>query len=111
MMGEDQPREYTEDEVREKFLIEVNEIIQFWENEVDGSDSLRKLEGLAYSIMGLIDGKSPDLPGYILAPDPHPEAKELNTSRGLNYFPENLESSVKCDISGDLQACLKQYRT
>ena len=111
MTEENQPREYNEDEVRAQFLRHVNELVRYWENEARKPDSLSKLEGLAFSIMSAIDGCAGDLPKYVLAPDPHPEDKEYNKSQRENYFPENHESGVKCDISGGLHELLQKYKT
>ncbi len=111
MTGENQPREYTEDEVRAQFLRHVNGLVQYWETEARVPDLLSKLEGLAFSIMSTIDGCAADSPKYILAPDPHPGDKEYLKSRGENHFPENRESDVRCNISGGLHELLRQYKT
>ena len=111
MTKKNQPREYNKDEVRAQFLRHINGLVQYWEKEARTPDSLSKLEGLAFSIMGAIDGCAVDLPKYILAPDPHPEDREYHKRLGENYFPENHESGVKCDISGGLHELLQQHKT
>lgn len=100
-------REYTKDEVSAQFLKYVNESVQYWENETETPNSLSKLEGLALSILVAIDGKSA-LPKFILAPDPSPDDKKDSIENGRNYHPENYESNVKCNISGDLHDRLKE---
>ena len=100
-------REYTKEEVSAQFLRYINKNIQYWENETGAPNSLSKLEGLAFSILVAIDGESSALPKFILAPDPSPDDKEDSIENGRNYYPENYESNVKCNISGDLHDRLK----
>jgi hypothetical protein len=95
-------REKTVDEVRDEFLANVRDYVNFWEYESSRKDSLSKLNGLAFSILALIDGEGGDSPGFILAPAPHPDDKQYNINQGHNYYPENHESDIKCDIGGSL---------
>ncbi len=94
------PREYTEDEVRREFIKFINERIR----QTGGRSpaTREKLEGLAHTILVAIDGGVLGLPKFILAPDPHPDDKKYNIGQGQNYYPENREAGVKCNISGSL---------
>ena len=60
-----------------------------------------RVDTMVFSILTMIDGEGP-LPGFILAPDPHPEDKEYHQKIGQAYYPENHNLNVNCDISGDL---------
>lgn len=102
-------REYTPEEVREKFLKTVWGQIEYWENEKRSPSSREKLEGLAHSIFALIDGKVAFTPAFILAPLPHKDDKDYLRQQGENFYPYNNRDAatgnavgVKCDIGGNL---------
>jgi hypothetical protein len=95
-------REWTEDEIREKFLAHVRVMVDYWDREPRAETQKRRLEGLAFSILVALDGCAGGLPGFIVAPSPHPEDKAFHQSEGENYYPENHEADVKGDIAGCL---------
>lgn len=96
------PHEYTEDEVRELFLKQVWAMTNFWATQVPEQSAKERIEGVAFSIMSLLDGCSAAMGGFIVAPCPHPEDKAYLQSNSENWYPENHESDVNCDISGSL---------
>lgn len=96
-----EPREYTVDEVREKFLDAVRNIVEYWKN-VENVDYEDRLGGVAFSILVLMDGGQIDIPEFILAPNPHPEDKDYLIGEDENYFPENYQSDINCNIGGYL---------
>jgi len=107
------PREYTEEEVRNKFLEYIAFLIKYW----DEIDSVRtqkeRMKGLAFSILSMLDGCSGELPGFIVAPLPHPEDKEFRIREmEENYYPENheIEDDIKCDIGGGLHEHFSNFR-
>lgn len=100
MQAQQEPRELTEDEVREKFIDLVWSYIRYWENLPDKTCNER-VEGLAFGMLVILDGES-TLPGFIVAPRPHPGDKDFHKSEGGNWYPENHESGVVCDIAGCL---------
>jgi len=104
------PREFTKEEVREKFLREVNALVDYWQNESRFPGIREKLQGLAFSIMSTIDGSSMNLPAFILAPQPAEEDKGFFIENGQDYFPENNATNVNCDIAGELHELLSKYR-
>jgi hypothetical protein len=59
-----------------------------------------RLEGLAHSIFVLLDGNATALPGFVVAPAPHPSDREYCIENGENFFPEAPEGA--CDIAGEL---------
>ena len=93
--------EYTRDEVITKFLDHIKMNISYWEILPDTS-TREKLEGLAFSILTMLDGCSGDIPKYIVAPDPHESDKEYLLKNKEKYYPENYSSKINCDISGFL---------
>lgn len=104
-------KEFTEEEVREKFLRKVNTLVDYWYKESRTPGVKEKLEGLAFSILSTIDGSSIDLPSFILAPLPAEEDKEYCIENGEDYFPQNHTSNVNCDIAGGLHELLHKYRS
>lgn len=97
-------REYTEEEIREKFIKHIWSIIRYWKNESRAQTIDEKMEGLAFSILVMLDGESGDMPKFVVSPDPHPDDKDYHIENGENYFPEN------CDISGFLHEVLNEYK-
>ena len=97
-------REYTEEEIRKKFIKAIWSNINYWKNESRAPSLEEKMEGLAFSILVLLDGGSAMMPKFIVAPDPHPDDKQYYIENGENYFPEN------CDISGGLHEILNKYK-
>jgi hypothetical protein len=98
------PRELTKDEVTDKFLKHIKAMEKYWEG-LPNKSSEEKLNGLAFSILVLLDGGAGFMPSFIVAPSPHEEDKDfcINEEK-TNYFPENhqIEDKIKCDISGGL---------
>lgn len=96
-------RELTEEEMREQFLIGIHDRVEYWNNQK--SDTLDKLEGLAFSILSMIDGCSMDLPGYNLSPISDEETIEYLKRNGENYYPVNSP-----DIGGYLHELFYNYK-
>jgi len=96
-------RELTTDEVRAEFLKHVQAIIRNWETVKLAENSVRaRLEGLAFSLLVLLDGGSVGLPAFIVAPCPHPADREFHQEEGTNWWPENDWEAAKANISGGL---------
>jgi len=105
----EEPREKTTEEIRGEFLKHVRSLINYWDKveSKEGPKSQKdRLEGLAFSIMVALDGGAMALPGFIVAPSPHPDDKEYHISEGSNYYPENHELDIKGDIAGGLHELL-----
>jgi hypothetical protein len=90
--------EYTPEEVRERFIESVRSIVDYWEH-VPNPYGTRE-SGVAFSILSMLDGCNGGLPGFVVAPAPHPDDKQYYIDHGENYYPEAPE--VKCDIAGGL---------
>jgi hypothetical protein len=99
-------KEFTREEVRDKFLKHVRHLINYWDSTRNGGDQANRLSGLAFSILVAIDGCAGGLPKFILAPDPHPDDKEFHKNEDENWFPENHANVISADISGGLHELL-----
>jgi hypothetical protein len=92
-------QEKTNDQVREDFLRQIWAYIGWWEHDERTPDVHDKLTGLAHSILTIIDGAT-SLPGFVLAPSPHPEDRQYYKDQDSDWYPETPE--VPTDISGAL---------
>lgn len=95
------PRPFTEAEVRAKFLRYIHGLVDYWYKEDRRPDPREKLEGLAFSILVMLDGEAAALPGFTVVPRPHPDDTEYQKERGENWFPP-LRLNEPCDIAGSL---------
>ena len=99
---EDEPREYTMEEVRDVFLDHIYNMIHYWDSMVKEENQLERLKGLAFSILVALDGGANGCPGFIVAPSTHPDDKEYHRVNSENWYPQNNDAKVNCDISGCL---------
>ncbi len=97
-----EPRELTENEVRDRFLRHVWGAVREWQCEARRPTAAGKLEGLAFTLLAMLDGSNMTLPKFIVAPDPHASDRPFLAERGENYFPENADTVVYCDLGGSL---------
>jgi hypothetical protein len=83
-------RPYTKEECREIFMRQVRTMVTYWQNEarVDRNEAI---EGMAHSILCMIDGVSCALPAFKLIPYPHPTDKEYATENLENYWPNDID--------------------
>lgn len=95
------PRQKTREEVKKEFIREINSMVLYWEKQENFSTK-EKLEGLTYSILGILDGCA-SIPAFIVAPNPMPEERQSFIEKGEDFFPENFYIRIKSDISGDLK--------
>lgn len=80
----DEPRAKTSEEIREEFLLSVKDSVSLWGN-CEGKSDLEKCEGVAFSILALIDGVGM-MPALKLVVDPHPDDKEFLQKEGENWY-------------------------
>ena len=93
-------REITYEEIENEFVDRVWNLVDYWKK-VEGRTEEEKIEGVVFSILTMLDGCSGGV-GYVVAPLPHKDDKEFHIETGENYYPENHNSNVKCNISGCL---------
>lgn len=99
------PRALTVWEARTRFLNHVMGIIHHWEYESRTPDLHGKMEGMAFSMLVMLDGGSGDMPGFIVAPRGTKEDEEFIASIGEDwwtYVPQDVERKIQSDISGSL---------
>lgn len=94
-----EPHEYTADEVRDLFLKHVWNLLDYWDN--NKSDKREAMEGLAFSMLVMLDGGSVVVPPFAVIPAPHPDDKEFCIGEGTNWFPQ-FDPGGHCDIAGGL---------
>lgn len=98
-------REYTKTEMREKFLNSVRNITEYWATtELDSeNDNVKyRCEGVAFSLMVLLDGGSGGSPGYLIISTTHPDDKEYHIKRKENYYPDTTNEMENADIGDAL---------
>jgi len=107
--------ELTREQVIDNFLRHIKGITKYWATiDLKENDNIEyRCEGVAFSILTMLDGCSGDMPGFIVAPYPHEEDKEYTIkSDGENaeWYPQNHESEVNCDIAGGLHELFHQTK-
>ncbi len=104
-----EPREYTEEEVMAEFLSTIHYMVDEW-SKIKRDTVKEQLEGLAFSILALLDGVHVGMPAFIVAPLPAETDKEYRIKKGENYFPQNDEKKINCDIAGVLHDAFYKHQ-
>ena len=93
------PRPYTAEEVRAQVQSHVQGLIRYWATVTphNGDTIENRLEGLAFSILAMLDGASANLPGFTVTPAPHPTDEAYHRERGENWYDPAMG-----DIAGGL---------
>lgn len=86
-----QAKEITVEEARHLFLTHVAVLVDYWEKESRVKTSQEKLEGLAFSLLTMLDGGSAGLPGYQIIPRSYQQDVEYAKEQGYDYYPENID--------------------
>lgn len=84
------PRPYTKKEVKEMLLKQIHVRCEYWAKESRTTNTLEKLQGLAFSILVLLDGDSLELPKMDLVLRPHPSDKEFCEKEWRNWFKDGM---------------------
>ena len=92
-------RAYTKKEIQEQFLESIRNLVDYWEMESRAKTSREKLEGLAFSVLTLLDGEHGDMPAF--------EVKAIGTEEDIKYFKENDENYYPVD-SEDIAGALHE---
>lgn len=113
-----EPREYTEEEVREMFLSHICNLVKYWQTTpadykylvgIGESQSDWRVRGVVSSIMVTLDGFSGGSVGFAVIPRPHPDDLEFHKSQGENWYrpiPDGVELQ---DIAGDLSSMFHEH--
>lgn len=88
-------RQYTKEEVREQFLAQVRVVYNYWAMLPCKSD-IERCEGVAFSMLNILDGTSAALPAFNLSVCPHHDDKAFLIGEGENYYGENQVINDDC---------------
>lgn len=80
---------YSEKEVRDKFLRQIKAIANEW-SRYENKSNKERCEGVAFSILALIDGCSIGFPAINMLLAPHPDDKQYFTDNDEDYFEEGM---------------------
>jgi len=95
-------RQYTAEEVRQKFFEHLMGLVKFWDR-VDDRSAKGKMYGLIHSLLVTFDGMSGDMPGFLIYPRCHSSDPEYHKDNGDNWYPTNDDAEMECEIScGDM---------
>jgi hypothetical protein len=84
------PRAYTAKEMQEIFIEQVRGIAKYWA-ELPNREPKERCDGVAFSILTLIDGHSCGHPPIDMHAAPHPTDEEYHKQNGENWYdPEVL---------------------
>ena len=97
------PKEYTEEEIREIYLRAVWERVRYWDD--DRFSRKDALEGVAFSILSMMDGCSLDVPPYKVSPIIDIDDINFDLEHGNNIYPMK-----EIDIGGGLHEMFYKYK-
>lgn len=87
-------RAYTDEEVVNKLLNAIRSAVSYWAGLPDNDhDVSYKLNGLAFSILNILDGTTVGLPAFDLVPHPHEKDKDFLIDNEENYFEREVINS------------------
>jgi len=97
-------RRLTADEVRGRFLRAIWANVHEWAKSARCKNEQEKLEGLAFSILAILDGVVGFIPRFKVTPAPHSEDEPFLRAHGKDWYPADV------DISGELHEAFYRYR-
>lgn len=80
-------RAKTAEEVRDEVIEHVRAMVRFWATRTDISD-MDRCDGVAFSILSMIDGCSAGLPAIDLVMRPHPDDKAFHQAEGDDWIED-----------------------
>jgi hypothetical protein len=92
------PRAKTAKEVRKEFLQNIHDCSEYWASLSDKTIQER-CDGLAFSILVMIDGESMDFPAMNISLAPHPKDKEFFKNKGENWYEADMIIN-DCELHG-----------
>lgn len=79
----------SKEELRDAFMHHVRDMVRYWSQQNERNE-LRKLEGLAFSILSAIDGTSMGLPAFNLVARVHPDDKQYRIDQGKQWIEDGM---------------------
>lgn len=99
---EEKPREWTQEEVTNRFMEKLVSLVHYWELDSRDKSTRGKLFGLLHSFLVVLDGGS-ELPAFEVIPTPHISDKEYLIDIGENYYrPFDLPNGT-VTVGGNFQ--------
>ena len=95
-------RETTKDEARKEFLNAVKDIADCWVHS-EGTTVDEKCNGVAFSILVLLDGCNVNVPVFSVIPVPHSSDKEYSIQKGENYYADVSDEIYKMGIGAGVE--------
>jgi hypothetical protein len=96
-----EPRAYTEDEIVGLLIGNIRATVRYWATLPDTDKATGRLltvegrcEGVAFSILSLLDGASLNMPAFDLIARPHPDDRQTHEAEGENWFEPGSVVSV-----------------
>lgn len=89
------PHELTGPEMRDLFLRHLRGYVRYWASVKNPhasegqSETEARLDGLAFSVLNMLDGTCVGLPAFDVVPNPHPTDRAYLIGKGENYWPPN----------------------
>ena len=99
------PDVITREEARRRFLKTVKSIADYWAHESRAATAKEKCDGVAFSILVLLDGGNCGNPAYTVIPTPNKDDKSYCVERGLDFYEDVPDSVTATDIG---QGCLHE---
>ena len=87
-------RAKTAEEVRKELLESIRVLVGYWSRQ--NMPELEKIEGVAFSILNIIDGTSRGLPSIDLTLRPHPDDKQYAIDNGDDYYEDGMVINADC---------------
>ncbi len=84
------PRAITAEEERKAFLAAVRNLAKYWATNERGGTVAERCDGVAFSILGLIDGINCGSPGFTLAISVHEDDEASCKENGENWHKNGL---------------------
>jgi len=112
----DEPREYTQQEIRDQFVAFIAEQIDHWTTSSAYAElpPRERLTRCLISILAVIDDGGSSLPPFLLAPACTGQSAVLTYDRpyyadqGRNWYPDNPPYAVKGNIAEFLAQALRE---
>lgn len=90
-------RAKTAEEAREAFLDQIRTYVSYWASNNVGDKTVReRLDGLAFSILNILDGTSSGLPAMDIVLRPHSDDKAYCQEEGETWYEDG--QTINADI-------------
>lgn len=77
------------EQARKELLDIIRSYVDYWDK-VDRLTTHEKLSGLAFSILGIFDGVTPEYPAIDLVLRPHPDDKEYHIDNEDDWYEDGM---------------------